>query len=1613
MAVLTINQKLDQVNNFISSIEDSKNSYYFFVGKAEPWRDENGNADETKVPESNNSITQIEQEVYKDLVYGKLLDSSDVISMVKRYNWTNNSIFARYNNNDPDIYSKNFYVITDTNNVYKCINNGYSTNSPNGIPSTVKPTITQTAGTFTTYDGYIWKYMFTCDPTQYVKFQTKDYIPVTPNNDVIKYSVNGTIDAITLINGGENYQVFEEGFLERFVNNQVVQLQQISSPYDNYYKNSAIYLKAGFGGGQVREITSSSGLYKTISVSPPFNYYENLKLKEVNGIFTIGDLVRQTIYNIKYIYEQGFLNIGDTLIQSDTGGTGTIIASNNTVLKVETDSSIPFNVLYPLVDTTTSTIQKNGLVDIIDDSTEETPVGRLLSEIIANSGPGTPPFSSFTGFNTRFESDFSVGHFVRVGNEENKNIRRITRIADPNFFTRTITANTLGANSSDDIIKLSNANTFYRVNDKVLYYTPTSNTVIGGLANNTYYYVSFTNSSSFSLSATFGGPNVNITETRETPGEEHSIKYTIVNRNITANTLGANVSANVFILDHANTFLSVRDKIFYSVPYGGKPLGQLVGNSYYYISFANTSSFALAKTDTIAEGFSANVSLEDRRLKTINTLGVYTINEDTYTPKNIIANTFYINDDINAVSNVIYLDNANTYYAKNDKILYLVPESNTAIGGLVNNSMYYISFANTSAFALSSTVNGTNVNISETRETPGEVHTIKFVQDEQTITVFPYMLVDQPFLYGQDNKTIHLVPTALSVDSFNKPGALGSIVYVNLNSAEITFANIHPVDQSFIVGESLIVVDNANNNLFTNGTVSFTNTHTVILSNVQGDNFVPVNESYRPSYLYGLTSKLKAEIVDLITSPNITVETQEGGFARGGTIFVSTADNVPTANAKIISKYSTPNDLTEYVIGPRVNIDGDGNGALAFCTVDLSDKNPTRKISSVTLINHGQNYTRANVSVTSNTLYGIGAVFETSISPVNGHGFDAYTELNSIYCGISKKFENAINESFYIPSYGSYRKIGIIKNPFINDAIFEVNNFDRVSLKYDLWNSIYFADNEIVVQPGTNSAGIVVSSNSTVVKLKNVKGKFLQDPDILSNTTTAIYGWISGANAHVTNSQITYFTLASDVESLSEEVPGGTAKINQIFVDAGNLLLFRNIVANTFSEENPLGIDSANDVIQLNLANTIYKINDIVTYLIPSDGTAIGGLLHNKDYYVSFVNSTSFALSDEPEGSNVDLYETRTTTPNTYSIYANTARVNASSNSILLTTASDKFSINDKIYYSIPEGNTVIDGLENFTYYYIRNVNSTAFSLSTTKGGDEIAVSATKIVDESIVNRTDDPGEEHSIFITPEIHQFRFNVTEYDTKNTSIRVTDVLGSFSVGDNIYEPRTDAHAQITKILTANGEKNSSTSFGKKFNQTARITLSSNTDPFEKYEYVYQSDTYATGQIISTNDELDIQYIQEANFVVGEKIFSTNTNATAIITGVNTTNKILKVAAVSTDGFDDFTNKAFNPADTIKNSSETKTTVINKVYSVLVLADIGYINNNDTTPYLGKFRIGNNNIIGYTSNTYGETVLSDSIIYPDLVKQSGKVMYIDNISKFDKTPSSNEQLKLIIKF
>lgn len=72
---------------------------------------------------------------------------------------------------------------------------------------------------------------------------------------------------------------------------------------------------------------------------------------------------------------------------------------------------------------------------------------------------------------------------------------------------------------------------------------------------------------------------------------------------------------------------------------------------------------------------------------------------------------FNSNTDVSSSSDYITLTDANTYFRNGEKTTYFTAGSNTIVGGLANATVYYVVSANTSTLQLSSTPNGTAINI--------------------------------------------------------------------------------------------------------------------------------------------------------------------------------------------------------------------------------------------------------------------------------------------------------------------------------------------------------------------------------------------------------------------------------------------------------------------------------------------------------------------------------------------------------------------------------------------------------------------------------------------------------------------------------------------------------------------------------------------------------------------------------------------------------------------------------------------------------------------------------------------------------------------------------------
>ena len=233
------------IDNFIEDVANTQTSYYVAFGRNEPWDDE------ANPPVANTNIATSNYAVDRDMLFGKQVYGKDVAYMATNITWTANTIYDYYDDQDPDLYTKNYYVINSSNRVYKCLFNNY------GVPSTVEPNDTNPNVDFNTYpDGYKWKYMFRVIRADYTKFATADYIPVETDPLVKTYAEDGAVHVIVVDNQGNNYPYGSGSIINR-ITPYVIQLANAGiDSISGVYQNSTFYVDAGSGNNFLTTITN-------------------------------------------------------------------------------------------------------------------------------------------------------------------------------------------------------------------------------------------------------------------------------------------------------------------------------------------------------------------------------------------------------------------------------------------------------------------------------------------------------------------------------------------------------------------------------------------------------------------------------------------------------------------------------------------------------------------------------------------------------------------------------------------------------------------------------------------------------------------------------------------------------------------------------------------------------------------------------------------------------------------------------------------------------------------------------------------------------------------------------------------------------------------------------------------------------------------------------------------------------------------------------------------------------------------------------------------------------------------------------------------------------------
>lgn len=207
-AIITDKLKKQILLDIITDIETSGTEYYIGLGRSEVW----DSADTAPTPKNT-----ARDQRNLGLSLQSIKTVADKSLVVPRYNWSSGSTYSAYNDNIAGHPLSPYYVLTDENHVYICLQPGRNA-AGSSVTSTVKPTGTS-GNAFKTADGYVWKFLYSIGALTAAKFLSSNFLPVdfvaTTDSDspasiieqkgIQDAAVGGEIVGYTVTAGGSGY----------------------------------------------------------------------------------------------------------------------------------------------------------------------------------------------------------------------------------------------------------------------------------------------------------------------------------------------------------------------------------------------------------------------------------------------------------------------------------------------------------------------------------------------------------------------------------------------------------------------------------------------------------------------------------------------------------------------------------------------------------------------------------------------------------------------------------------------------------------------------------------------------------------------------------------------------------------------------------------------------------------------------------------------------------------------------------------------------------------------------------------------------------------------------------------------------------------------------------------------------------------------------------------------------------------------------------------------------------------------------------------------------------------------------------------------------------------
>jgi hypothetical protein len=166
-AVVTDELKRQIATDFFEQFTSDTKKYYIGIGRSEQW-----DASDT-VPTPVNTPIEISN-LRDGLQSVKKVTGTSLV--VPRNNWSSGAIYSQYDDQQGGYPTNPYYVMTENNQVYVCLETGRN-NLGVAQPSSIEPTGSNN-DSFRTSDGYVWKFLFTVSAERGNDFMSANFMPV-------------------------------------------------------------------------------------------------------------------------------------------------------------------------------------------------------------------------------------------------------------------------------------------------------------------------------------------------------------------------------------------------------------------------------------------------------------------------------------------------------------------------------------------------------------------------------------------------------------------------------------------------------------------------------------------------------------------------------------------------------------------------------------------------------------------------------------------------------------------------------------------------------------------------------------------------------------------------------------------------------------------------------------------------------------------------------------------------------------------------------------------------------------------------------------------------------------------------------------------------------------------------------------------------------------------------------------------------------------------------------------------------------------------------------------------------------------------------------------------